>query len=348
MGRLRPRGPGQLWARSRAIYFPTGLESFGYPLAEARVNGQPVIARDTEQNREIAGPALCGYTVGDPDSLRHATEAALTAAGRPRPGALRPGRLLRLDAGTGLVTRQRKPPRLGVLDFNPIQYHAPLYQRLVQRGNVSLSVLYLHDQGYRPVLDPDFGVPVEWDIDLLSGYQHAFLATTGMTRAAWRRVGALARWVRAQDAVVIHGHSHPWMLLATLICRASRVPYLLRGDAGPRGSSAGWRRRLRDTVARIVVSGSAGGLAVGQLNEHFYRKFGAPRIIFAPHSVDDARFAAARRSAGPSCWRSGAWTAACRVLMFCGKLGPRKRPLDLAAAAARLDAGGIGPVRRGR
>ena len=50
---LRP-----LWARSQVIYFPPGLESFGFPLAEARVNGQPVIAQDTEQNREIAGPAL--------------------------------------------------------------------------------------------------------------------------------------------------------------------------------------------------------------------------------------------------------------------------------------------------
>ncbi len=36
--------------------FRPGIESFGYPLAEARVNGQPVIARDTPQNREIARP----------------------------------------------------------------------------------------------------------------------------------------------------------------------------------------------------------------------------------------------------------------------------------------------------
>ena len=79
----RRRRLRDLWARSRAIYFPTGLESFGCPLAEARVNGLPVIARDTPQNREIAGPALCGYTLGDADSLRQATEA----------GADRPGRL---------------------------------------------------------------------------------------------------------------------------------------------------------------------------------------------------------------------------------------------------------------
>lgn len=71
---LRP-----LWARAKAIFFPPGLESFGFPLAEARVNGQPVIARDSAQNREIAGPALCGFTIGDTDSLRYATELALKA-----------------------------------------------------------------------------------------------------------------------------------------------------------------------------------------------------------------------------------------------------------------------------
>jgi glycosyltransferase involved in cell wall biosynthesis len=74
-----------LWARSRAIYFPTGLESFGYPLAEARVIGRPVIARDTSQNREIAGSALCGYTLGNTDSLRQATELALAADVAPDP-----------------------------------------------------------------------------------------------------------------------------------------------------------------------------------------------------------------------------------------------------------------------
>lgn len=82
----------KLFRRSRAIYFPTGLESFGYPLAEARASGQPVIARDTDQNWEIAGPALCGYTQGDPDSLRSAVKAALAAQVAPDPGPFDPDR----------------------------------------------------------------------------------------------------------------------------------------------------------------------------------------------------------------------------------------------------------------
>jgi glycosyltransferase involved in cell wall biosynthesis len=85
VGRLSQAELRLLWGRSQAIYFPTGLESFGFPLAEARVNGQPVIARDTSQNQEIAGPALCGYKVGDADSLRDAVERALTTKIAPDP-----------------------------------------------------------------------------------------------------------------------------------------------------------------------------------------------------------------------------------------------------------------------
>jgi hypothetical protein len=91
VGRLDHEHLSRLWARCQAVYFPTGLESFGCPLAEARVSGWPVIARDTPQNREIAGRALCGYTVGVPESLRHATETALAADVAPDPAPFDPG-----------------------------------------------------------------------------------------------------------------------------------------------------------------------------------------------------------------------------------------------------------------
>jgi glycosyltransferase involved in cell wall biosynthesis len=90
VGRIDHRDLRQLWARSRAIYFPPGIESFGYPLAEARVYGRPVIARDTEQNREIAGSALCGFIPGDPDSVRLALKHALSAEIAPDPSPFDP------------------------------------------------------------------------------------------------------------------------------------------------------------------------------------------------------------------------------------------------------------------
>jgi hypothetical protein len=71
------------WERARAIYYPTGLEAFGYPLAEARVGGRWVIARNTEQNREIAGPALVPYSVGDVESLREAVRSVFATDPKP-------------------------------------------------------------------------------------------------------------------------------------------------------------------------------------------------------------------------------------------------------------------------
>jgi glycosyltransferase involved in cell wall biosynthesis len=90
VGRLSHAELNRLWARSQAIYFPPGLESFGCALAEARVNGLTVIARDTAQNREIAGDALCGYIPGDPDSLRHAIDTALSNEVAPDPDPFDP------------------------------------------------------------------------------------------------------------------------------------------------------------------------------------------------------------------------------------------------------------------
>jgi glycosyltransferase involved in cell wall biosynthesis len=90
LGRIGYHSLREAWARSRVIYFPTGLESFGYPLAEARASGHPVIAQDSAQNREIAGNALCGFSPTDPDSLRQALTVALASDVSPDPAPFDP------------------------------------------------------------------------------------------------------------------------------------------------------------------------------------------------------------------------------------------------------------------
>ena len=89
-GRLPHSELRSLWGRSRAIFFPPALESFGYPLAEARANGKPVIGQDTQQNREIGGAALCGFTTGNPQSLLTATMFALSTEVEPDPAPFDP------------------------------------------------------------------------------------------------------------------------------------------------------------------------------------------------------------------------------------------------------------------
>ena len=101
VGRLALGPLNELWAASYAVFFPSVVESFGFPLAEARVNGQAVIAQDTPLNREIAGPALCAYRAGDPDSLLHATESALEMELAPDPKPFDPDEYLDWMLGKG-------------------------------------------------------------------------------------------------------------------------------------------------------------------------------------------------------------------------------------------------------
>ncbi|MGK5739553.1 glycosyltransferase [Micromonospora sp. URMC 103] len=79
LGRLPHHDLAAYWRTASAVFFPCVLESFGYPLAEARVYGLPVLAPDTDQAREIAAGALTPYRLGDVSSLA----AALERIGEP-------------------------------------------------------------------------------------------------------------------------------------------------------------------------------------------------------------------------------------------------------------------------
>lgn len=79
------------YAAATMIYFPSSVESFGYPLAEGRAAGRPVIAADTAQNAQVAGAAMCGFSLdADDDSLDGALGRADTLDLLPDPGAFDP------------------------------------------------------------------------------------------------------------------------------------------------------------------------------------------------------------------------------------------------------------------
>lgn len=89
-GMLDRAALGKVYDSAWAVYFPTSIESFGYPLAEARAAGMPVIAQENAHNREIAGGALFGYTTGNVAELGEAIDGALTTPLTPDPEPFAP------------------------------------------------------------------------------------------------------------------------------------------------------------------------------------------------------------------------------------------------------------------
>ena len=61
--------------------------------------------------------------------------------------------------------------RLAFIVSHPIQYYAPLYQRLSRRDDIAIKVFFTWHDGAKAVQDPGFGIPVAWDIPLNQGYE---------------------------------------------------------------------------------------------------------------------------------------------------------------------------------
>lgn len=250
------------------------------------------------------------------------------------------------------TARTPTPIRIAAVASHPIQYQAPLFQRLSDRPGLELEVLYL-SAGVAASFDEGFGQTIQWDVDLLQGYNSTFIGT------GFPSIRRLRKWLRGHDiqVVLVHGHVPMGMLMASGAAVSLPIPYMLRGEAHAHGTAPGLRRYVRNFVARLSVKFAAVGLPIGHLNREFYERFGASRTVFSPYSVDNERFSEA--AAG---LRGDPETRAARALalglppdrpiaVFAGKLQPWKRPLDAIEAVRMLDGEvsllviGDGPLR---
>lgn len=231
--------------------------------------------------------------------------------------------------------------RLGVLASHPIQYQSPIFRELASR--CELRVFYAHRQPPQGQADAGFGVAFEWDVDLLSGFEHRFLLNRARHPGTDRFMGcdtpeiadAIARG--GFDAFLVMGWNLKSYWQAVRACRRAGVPVMVRGDSQlltPRSPARQWAKRM---IYPVALRRFDRLLYVGQRNRDYLLHYGVPahRLYFSPHCVDNARFAGAagERGAARAHWGLG---PAEPVVLFVGKLVESKRPRDLALALQRL------------
>ncbi|HEY1107686.1 MAG TPA: glycosyltransferase family 4 protein [Opitutaceae bacterium] len=231
------------------------------------------------------------------------------------------------------------PPKLAVVVSHPIQYYAPWFRHIVASGAARLRAFHLWDFGVTTQRDAGFGHALKWDVPLLDGYESEFFPNVsrhpGTDRFLGLRNPALAGRVAAwdPDAVLVFGYGHAALLRFLLTWRRhGRAPLLFRGDSHLIGRPPPrLRDRIRDSLTRLALGRCAAFLAVGAANRAFFLAHGAPpeRVFFAPHCVDNDRFAhdPAGTRAAALAWRAELGIAPeRRVFLFAGKLEPKKRP----------------------
>lgn len=233
--------------------------------------------------------------------------------------------------------------KLAIVATHPIQYFSPWFRDIADNGDVSLRVFYLWDFGVESRMDPGFRMPIQWDIPLLSGYEHEFVPNHSRRPGTDRTMGlwnpALIARLRAwrPDAVLLMGYNFASLLRLIFCWRDVRVPLLFRGDSHRIVARQGIRESLRRHLIGLVFRRFSAFLYVGSANKDYFLHHGVPehKLFHAPHAVDNDRFFEASVVAAAEAreWRRSLGIPdGHQVVLFAGKLEPKKRPLDLLTA----------------
>jgi len=234
--------------------------------------------------------------------------------------------------------------RLAILASHPIQYFTPVYRCLAGVPGLEVEVWYCRDFGARPRYDQQFDRIVKWDVDQLNGYNHRFLFNASPISDTFNPLhainpSALLRMFRGFDALWLNGYMYPSNYFAALGAKMSNSRLLMRSDmsAGVRSERSA-RESIRDAVIRRWVAASDALLFIGHRNREAYLAYGADesKLFFTPFSVDVEGIAATvARSADRAALRQ-AWGIPRNntVLLFVGKLTPRKHPEAMLHLAA--------------
>jgi len=237
--------------------------------------------------------------------------------------------------------------RLGILASHPIQYQAPLFRELAQR--CELHVYFAHRQTPQAQAAAGFGVVFEWDVDLLSGYEHTYLPNEARqpdTGAFWGcDTPAIAGEIEVGgfDAFLVMGWHLKCFWQAIRACQKHGIPVMVRGDS-QLGTPRSWLKQMvKASLYPWVIRQFDACLYVGQRNREYLEHYGAKaaRLFFAPHCVDTQAFASAAAGTVRAAVRAG-WGLGLddRAVLFAGKLVGRKRPADLVRAVAQLHSPG--------
>jgi glycosyltransferase involved in cell wall biosynthesis len=236
--------------------------------------------------------------------------------------------------------------RLLVLASHVIQYQVPMFRTLAADPRLDLTVSFCSDWGLTAYRDEGFGREVRWDVPLLDGFRSEFLPNWSPRPHPSRFWGlfnpAALQHIRCGefDAVWVHGWASVTNCTAMLAAFLAGVPVLLRGETNLLSPLPRWKRWLKHAILSRLFRNVSAFLAIGQNNADFYRAYGVPaeRILAVPYAVDNDFFTAAAHALPPKndLKRDLQLPRELPVILFCGKLTPVKRPMDLLRAFEKL------------
>jgi glycosyltransferase involved in cell wall biosynthesis len=234
-----------------------------------------------------------------------------------------------------------------ILESHPVQYRAPVYQKLARLKPGAFEVIYATGCTTRGHRDAGFGVNVKWNMPLLEGYPNRVLNNErgeplrGFSSLRARGLFRLIATTRPSAALFMQ-FAYAYDVGAYLSCLALRVPVWIRhetqDEAFVRSPLKSFLRRVAYRAAYCPVRHA---FFIGELNRRHLLRCGVPpvRMSHAPYCVPnplgdlpDAQKQAIRDQVRAQ-YRI---TPGECVVCFSGKLILKKHPDLLLLAGERL------------
>ena len=234
--------------------------------------------------------------------------------------------------------------KLAIITTHPIQYYAPVFKLLHERGKVSIMVYYTWGEKSKVKYDPGFGATIDWDIPLTDGYPFTWVENTSGDPGTHHYRGIITpnlideitQW--QPDAILVFG----WAWQSHLRCIRhfkGRLPVYFRGDSTLLDETGGIKGIIKSFFLKWVYKDINHAFYTGRNNKAYFKKYGLKdeQLSFAPHAVDNDRFAEDKKEEAAVLRKQLQVGDDDILVLFAGKFENKKSPGLLLDAFSILD-----------
>ena len=236
-----------------------------------------------------------------------------------------------------------------LINSHPIQYFAPLYQRMSNAADFHFEIWYCSDESITGKLDKGFGQEVKWNIPLLDGYDYLFLKNSSWKPSIHKGFWGVFNpslisklYKKKKSILVVSGWAFSTYVMAIFFGKIAGHTVCLRVET-PLNQEL--KKNKIITIAkhlwlRFLFIFIDKFLFIGNQNRLFYERLGVRQsdLIFTPYAVDNDRFRSVYLQHDKSSVKMQLQLSAeKKIILFSGKYIFKKRPLDLLAAFAACD-----------
>jgi len=237
--------------------------------------------------------------------------------------------------------------RLLAIGTHPVQYAVPIFRRMATHPRLDLHVAYCSLRGAEAGYDPEFGTQVKWDVPLLDGYEWTLVPNKGSGAGTFWGLNnpGLRKIIREEnfDAVLCYtGYLRASFWVARAAAKRAQAAFLFGADATtlePRDGKI-WKKWVKKVTWPYVFGLADQVIVPSSGTRDLMRSLRIPEdhITLTPYSVDNNWWIAQAALVDRVIERQKlGLREEEKAILFCAKLQPWKRPMDLLRAFAKAN-----------